>query len=84
MCKVQGAGALYGCPLCEGIRGLSRKKEMDRVVYLGHRGFCPYTFFARPYGQTQLCCQTGLYDGKNGDEKLPDPFDVDGKQFLLW
>lgn len=80
MCKVQGAGALFGCPLCEGLHGLSRKKEMDRVVYLGHRGFCAHSFFARSYGQTQICCQSGLYDRTDGDnEMLPGVFDYAGK-----
>lgn len=79
LCKIQGAGALCRCTLCQGIYGLSRKTEMDRVVYLGHRGFCADTFFARPYGQTQLCCQSRLYDGGHGEEAmLPDAIDYEG------
>lgn len=42
MFHVQAAGSLFGCTLCQGITGISRKAEMDRVTYIGHRAMLPY------------------------------------------
>jgi hypothetical protein len=73
---VQAAGAYAACPLCGLISG-GLKRELDKVVYLGHRVGLPLSHYLRRIGQGCMCCprnfHTNYFSGEivPKDKKLP-------------
>ena len=65
------------CRKCKNICGVSRKKCVDTVPIIGHRGMMGDQHFSRYCGVSQQCCPTGYYRGSSKEmDKAADAVTV--------